>query len=75
MSPFVQEIINEARPKIVAEAQAEKLLRQIERRFGGLPGDVVERVRSADPERIEVLSDNFATAKTLEDVFAPPRVQ
>ena len=44
-------------------------LRQLERRFGQLPEWVVKKVKDATAEALDLWSDRFYPAKTLEDVF------
>jgi len=68
-------IVAEERPKIVAEEWGQVLLRLLERKFGPLSAETVERVRAADRERLEAMMDNFVDAKTLEDVLGPQRLR
>lgn len=48
------------------------LLRQLERRFGALPEDVIARVRGASVETLDIWADQVLAAATLDDVFAGP---
>lgn len=52
------------------EGRAELLLRQLERRFGSLPADVMSRVRSASIGELEVWAERILDARSLADVFA-----
>ncbi|MEO5379090.1 MAG: DUF4351 domain-containing protein [Magnetococcus sp. DMHC-6] len=52
------------------EGKAETLLRQLTRRFGTLPSSIQEKVSTADLETLELWSDLFVDACSLEDVFA-----
>jgi hypothetical protein len=49
------------------------LLRQLGRRFGSLPEDVVERVQQAGTHELEHWADRILDATSLEDMFAAPR--
>ncbi|MEO5379183.1 MAG: DUF4351 domain-containing protein [Magnetococcus sp. DMHC-6] len=51
------------------EGKAETLLRQLTRRFGTLPSNIQEKVNVADLETLELWSDLFVDARSLEDVF------
>lgn len=53
-----------------AEGGAAILLRLLTERFGALPTDVSERVRTASVEQLDRWAGAFLGAKTLEDVFA-----
>jgi len=85
ISPALKQVIDEARPKIIDEARskiidevrpgfvdqgrAALLLRQLTRKFGDLPEEVVGRVRAASTGELEQMADNVLTAATLEEVF------
>jgi hypothetical protein len=47
----------------------EVVLRQLRRKFGELPEDVVARVQNADPHLLEQLEDNVLFGNSLEAVF------
>jgi hypothetical protein len=53
-----------------AEGGAAILLRLLTERFGALPADVSDRVRTASVEQLNLWAGAFLGAKTLEDVFA-----
>ncbi len=65
MGLAAEQIIDEARPVIMAET----LLRQLKRKFGVLPEQAVTRVHAADVARLEIMSDAILDAQTLEDVL------
>ena len=52
-----------------AEGQANLILMQLEQRFGPIPADVVDRVRSADTAELTVWSKSLLCARDLEGVF------
>ena len=68
--------IGEARGETRGEARGEakgmwKLLqRQIERRFGPMPGWALDKLHAAAPDVIEGWSDRLADAKALEEIFS-----
>ncbi len=45
------------------------LRRQLERKFGGLPGEAIERLERADVDLLLEWSDRVLTAEKLSDVF------
>ncbi len=45
------------------------LRRQLTRRFGVLPDDVVFRLAQANIEQLEIWGDRVLDAKTLDDIF------
>ncbi|WP_052355472.1 DUF4351 domain-containing protein [Castellaniella defragrans] len=51
------------------KGQADLLLRLLQRRFGAVGADVVQRIRAAGMEELETWSLNILDAATLEDVF------
>ena len=51
------------------EGRAAMLLKQLEARFGALPADATERVRTASVEQLDLWAVAVLRAKTLEDVF------
>ena len=52
------------------EGLATQLLRQLAARFGELPAEVVDRVRSASIEELDRWALQVLDAETLESVFA-----
>ncbi|MBF0117102.1 MAG: DUF4351 domain-containing protein [Magnetococcales bacterium] len=52
------------------KGKADTLLRQLQRRFGQVPEQIIAKVTQADLKRIEAWSDNFVFAQSLDDVFA-----
>ncbi len=83
MSPFMKQILDEARPKIMEEVgpdfvnqgRVETLLRLLGRKFGPLSDDTVQRVHMADTHQLEQLADNLLDSETLEDVFGGGKAQ
>jgi len=59
----------EGRVEGLHDGQAALLQRQLTRKFGPLPAEVVQRIESADLKQIETWSLNFVDAHTLDDVF------
>lgn len=51
------------------KGQADLLLRQVQRRFGAVDADVVQRIHSASMDELETWSLNILDAATLDDVF------
>ena len=66
---FAQKLIDEGRAKGRTEGQAEMLLRQVTARFGAAPPSVVDRVRAASGEQLEIWAERILTAASLADVF------
>jgi hypothetical protein len=54
------------------EGRSAVLLRQLTKRFGpDIPGsEVQERLRTAEPEQIDLWAERILDAKTLDEVFA-----
>ena len=52
-----------------AEGKAETLLRQLERRFGAVPGDTRARILAAPVGELDAWLDAFVSASSLDDVF------
>jgi len=52
------------------EEAASILLKQMRRKFGQTPDWVTEKARSANLELIEIWSDNFVFANSVDEVFA-----
>lgn len=64
-----RKIRQEGREEGRQEGRMEILLRQLTLKFGTLPLEAEERVRSTDPDRLLEWSDRVLTAKRLQDVF------
>ncbi|MBF0109958.1 MAG: Rpn family recombination-promoting nuclease/putative transposase [Magnetococcales bacterium] len=52
------------------EEAAAILLKQIRRKFGHVPDGTTEKIKSAEVEVLEIWSDNFVFATSLDDVFS-----
>jgi flagellar biosynthesis/type III secretory pathway protein FliH len=54
------------------EGRSAVLLRQLTKRFGSgiLGSEVQERLRTADPEQIDLWAERILDAKTFDEVFA-----
>ena len=57
--------------KGIEKGEALLLQRQLVRRFGALPNEVVNQIATAAPEQIETWGDRVLDAATLDDVFCP----
>lgn len=76
MSPFVQAIIDEARPKFIDEGRAEALLSLLKRKFGDdLTLEKIEQVRAANGSQLEETLNGILDANKIEDVLAPSSAQ
>ncbi len=64
-----QEGLQQGRQEGRQEGEAELLLRQIERRFGGIDETVRARVRSADSQTLLTWGERILVAQTIEQVF------
>jgi predicted transposase YdaD len=53
------------------QGQRALLLRQFERRFGALPGNVIARIERASSDEIDRWSTRILDAHSLDDIFAP----
>lgn len=51
------------------EAQADLLLRMVQRRFGSTPDDIIQRIRTAQTPQLETWALNLMDATSLDDVF------
>ncbi|MBF0427833.1 MAG: Rpn family recombination-promoting nuclease/putative transposase [Magnetococcales bacterium] len=83
MSQFAQEILNNGKPEWATMVRQEgwqegrkdeaaaMLLKQMRRKFGQTSDWATEKVRSANLELIEIWSDNFVFANSVDEVFAP----
>jgi len=64
-----RQIREEGREEGRQEGEARVVLRQLRLKFGPLPSEIEERVRSADAGRLLEWSDRVLTAGHLEDIF------
>jgi len=55
------------------EGRAQMLKRQMKKRFGALPDEVLQRVDTASVSELDAWGENLLDAGTLEDVFVTPR--
>ena len=55
--------------KGIEKGEALLLQRQLVRRFGELPGDILARIAAASAEQLELWGDRVLDAKTLAEVF------
>ena len=53
------------------QGQALTLIRQLTRRFGPLPAELLQRVQSAASRDLDLWTDRVLDARTLPEVFAP----
>jgi hypothetical protein len=60
----------EGRVEGMVEGRAELLLRQMGLRFGPLPEQVLDRVRTAAPEQLDVWGEGVLTAASLDELLA-----
>jgi len=65
---------DEVRADAEAKALANALSRQLGRRFGTLPPDMTERIRSAKAEELNEWMDRVVDAASVSDVFDDKRV-
>ena len=74
MSQFAQDIIAKSKPEWLRKGRQEEaaamLIKLMRRKFDQVPELTIEKVQSAKLELIEIWSDNFVFADSLEDVFA-----
>ena len=63
-------LVERGRAEGRAEGRAAMLLKLLETRFGVLPADVTERVRTASVEQLDLWAVTVLTATSLEGVFA-----
>jgi hypothetical protein len=61
--------LSEGRAEGRAEGMARILAKQLSRRFGPLPAEIEDRLRTAEADRLEAWSDALLDAPTLADVF------
>ena len=66
---IAQRLASQGRMEGRAEGQANLILMLLEERFGPIPADVVDRVRSADTAELTVWSKSLLCARDLEGVF------
>lgn len=55
-----------------ADGKVEMLLRQLRRRFGPLPAEIEDRVRTASGDQLDEWSERFVDARDLAEVFGGP---
>jgi hypothetical protein len=65
-----EETIMSTAEALKREGRAETILRLMTKRFGPLPPETKERVRSATLPELERWTDRILEAKTLAEVFA-----
>jgi len=53
-----------------ARGRAEVVTKQLTKRFGVLPKDIVDRIKVADTTTLDRWAERLLDAKTLEQVFA-----
>ena len=73
MSIALQEWQQEWKAEGIAQGRAATLLRQMRRRFGSLPEDVVQRVQTATLEDHDRWADAILEADNLEELFGAPK--
>ncbi|MBF0341032.1 MAG: hypothetical protein HQL95_08750, partial [Magnetococcales bacterium] len=66
---WVELVRQEIRQEVRQEEAASMLLKLMRRKFGQTPDWVSEKVKSAELELIEIWSDNFVFANTVDEVF------
>jgi hypothetical protein len=71
-SEFARRYIAEGKAEGKAEGRSELLLKLLTLRFGRLPDDLCERIRTARIEEIEVFAERVLTATNLDQVFNLP---
>ena len=73
-NPFFQEAFAEGEQKGRAEGRLEGeyvlLSKQLEKRFGPLPENIVDRLKGASPKQLEAWGLRLLSAETLEEVFS-----
>lgn len=65
-------VTRELREEVTQQVTRDLLLRQLTRRFGSLPADVVARVQQAGTHELEAWADRILDATSLDDVFSAP---
>ena len=63
--------IRQGRDEGIRQGRAEVLARQLRRRFGLLPPDVVERLGQASAAELDTWAENVLDAETLDEVLDP----
>jgi hypothetical protein len=62
-------IADELEERGATKAFQQTLIRQLKRRFGGVPDDVTSMIRGTDdPEQLNAWFDQVVTAETLDEV-------
>jgi len=64
-----RQIREEGRQEGRQEGEAQVVLRLLRLKFGPLPPEIEERVRSADADRLLEWSERVLTAERLQDIF------
>jgi len=67
-----EEVTKELKEEVTQQVTRDLLLRQLTRRFGSLPADVVARVQQAGRHELEDWADRILDATSLDDVFSAP---
>ena len=67
-----EEVTKELKEEVTQQVTRDLLLRQLTRRFGSLPADVVTRVQQAGTHELEDWADRILDATSLDDVFSAP---
>ena len=66
---WAQQHRQEGIEKGIEKGEALLLQRQLARRFGDLPTDILSRIAAASSEQLELWGDRVLDAKTLAEVF------
>jgi hypothetical protein len=74
MRDMVPERFRKWADEVKAEALANALSRQLDRRFGTLPPDMTERIRSAKTAELNEWMDRVVDAASVSDVFDDKRI-
>jgi hypothetical protein len=71
MLTYGQKLEQKGFDKGLEQGQRALLLRQFERRFGTLPGNVIERIEKASSDDIDRWGTRILDADSLDDIFTP----
>jgi hypothetical protein len=66
---MLEERIDEWKVQWWRDAEAGVVLRQLQRRFGELPAEVIQRIQRADHDELMLWSDRLLEAEDLHSVF------
>lgn len=69
MSGFNAAVMEQVRKEAVGMGQRSTLKRQIQRRFGDLPSDYLNKIDQAGEAQLVDWLDNILDAETIEQVF------